>query len=154
MHDLALFICTLLTLSILSCSTATSDKVTSKQPGVNSISRIEMNLSALGVESDDFPSINATIDFVHNYSSCTKTYYDPAFKGSTYHLSKIESDKVLSLLQKVDLEKLNKHYHIQRPDQPTSTATIYTNNKTYFIEDYGLIGEYPLQEVYEIVYKP
>jgi hypothetical protein len=153
MHGLALFICALLTLSILSCSTATSDKVTSKQPGANSILRIEMHLSALGVESDDFSSINATIDFVHNYSSCTKTYYDPAFKGSTYHLSKIESAKVLSLLQQVNLEKLNKHYHIQRPDQPTSTATIYTNNKTYSIEDYGLIGEYPLQELYEIVYK-
>jgi hypothetical protein len=154
MHGLALFICALLTLSILSCITATLDKVTSKQPEVNSISKVEMNLSALGVESDGFPSINATIDFVHNYSSCIKTYYDPAFKGSTYHLSKTELAKALSLLQKVNLEKLNKHYHTQRTDQPTSTATIYTNNKTYFIEDYGLIGDYPLQELYEIVYKP
>lgn len=112
-----------------------------------------MHLSALGVESDDFPSIAASIDFARNASVCTKTYYNPAFKGSTYHLSAEEVNQVLLLLQKVDLGNLRKHYQVLKTDQPTSTITIYTDSEAYSIVDYGLQGEYPLQQLYSLVYK-
>lgn len=152
-HGLCFLFCLALIPSILSYSTATSDTLVSKQVRTETISKVVMNLSAFGVESDDFPSINATLDFVRNFSECTKTYYNPAAKGSTYHLSNTEIAKVLSLLQKVDLEKLEKHYHTSKTDQPTSTTTIYIKGKTYVVEDYGLIGRYPLQKLYQIVYK-
>jgi hypothetical protein len=64
-----------------------------KQNPTNSISKIEMHLNAFGVESDDFPSIDVYIDFVHDSSICTKWYYNPAHKPSTYSLSNEEMKK-------------------------------------------------------------
>lgn len=117
------------------------------------ILKVDMHLSAFGVESDDFPSIDASIDFTHNSSVCYKTYYDPAYKGSTYHLSNGEMSQALALLQKADFESLKKCYRVAKTDQPLSTITVYTDSKTYSIEDYGLQGEYPLQKLYSLVYK-
>ena len=57
---------------------------------IDSIMKIDMNLSGIGVESDNFPSINATIDFIKDTSECHKSYYNPTFKDSTYSLSKTE----------------------------------------------------------------
>jgi hypothetical protein len=112
-----------------------------------------MNLSAFGVESDNFPSIDAYIDFVHDSSNCKKSYYNPAFKSSAYYLSHNEINRVLELLQKSNLEKLKEEYKVEKSDQPTSTTIIYTNTRKFTIKDYGLEGEYPLQELYKIVYK-
>jgi hypothetical protein len=112
-----------------------------------------MNLSAFGVESNDFPSIDACLDFEHDSSTCIKSYYDPEYNGSVYHLSSNEIQKVLHLLQNCNLKKLKTFYKVSKTDQPTSTITIYTKKDTFSIEDYGLEGEYPLQEVYKIVYK-
>lgn len=66
---------------------------------IETIIKIEMSLSAFGVESDDFPSINAIIDFTKDTSICTKSYYNPDYKGSTYSLSKSDLTKVLGLLK-------------------------------------------------------
>ena len=48
---------------------------------------------------------------------------------------------------------LKKEYKVTMPDQPSSTTVIYTTKQKFVIKDYGLEGEYPLQELYKIVYK-
>jgi hypothetical protein len=117
------------------------------------ILKIEMQLSALGVESDDFPSIDVIIDFSKNASNCEKWFYNPANKGSTYSLSKNEMQSILELLKISDLEKLKKEYKVKSTDQPSSKLIIYTTKTKFVIDDYGLQGESPLQELYKIVYK-
>ena len=118
-----------------------------------SIVKIEMNLSTFGVESDDFPSIDAVIDFSKYTSVCVKSYYNPVNKGSTYSLTKTEMKDVLDLLKISDVQKLKAEYKVSWTDQPNSTTTIYTTKTKYVIKDYGLEGEYPLKELYKIVYK-
>ena len=142
----------LLLISLNFCNSSRSSNIT-EHSSKESILRIEMNLSAFGVESDDFPSIGAYIDFQNDSSNCNKSFYNPAYKGSTYYLSKNEIKKISDLLQGFDLEKLKKEYTVQATDQPTSTTTIYTSTKKITVKDYGLKGEYPLQELYKIVYK-
>ena len=112
-----------------------------------------MNLSAFGVESDNFPSIEVYIDFAKDSSNCSKSYYNPAFKPSTYRLSASEIKKVLQLLKASDLIKLRSEYTISKTDQPTSTTKIYAGHSTFVIKDYGLVAEYPLQELYKIAYR-
>ncbi|HWI91060.1 MAG TPA: hypothetical protein VNT20_07285 [Flavisolibacter sp.] len=112
-----------------------------------------MKLSAFGVEADDFPSIEAHIDFLNDSSRCEKTYYNPAFKPSTYRLISTEIKKVLRLLRMTDINKLKTEYSVSKTDQPTSTTTIYFGQRTFVVNDYGLAGDYPLQELYKIVYK-
>ncbi len=120
---------------------------------IDSIIKIEMKLSALGVESDDFPSIDADIDFIKNTSKCKKTFYNPKYKGSIYYLNKDEMKSILKILQHTDLIKLKREYKVEESDQPTSTTIIYTKSRKFEIKDYGLRGEYPLQKLYLIVYK-
>jgi hypothetical protein len=117
------------------------------------ILKIEMNLSAFGVESDNFPSIDAVIDFSKNKSVCVKSYYNPDIKGSTYSLSETDMKDILTLLNNSELQKLKPEYRVTRTDQPSSKTIIYTTKAKYEISDYGLEGNYPLQELYEIVYK-
>lgn len=120
---------------------------------VNSISKIEMHLSPLGVESDNFPDITAIIDLKNNVGNCKKFYYDPKYKGSSYSLSKSEINSIKSLLNNSSFKSLKSKYSVTDPDQPTSTMKIYTDKKVFLIEDYGLKGEYPLNELYKMVYK-
>ncbi len=119
----------------------------------DSIVKIEMNLSAFGVESDEFPSINVVIDFSHDTSICVKSFYNPANKGSTYSLTKSELNSILKLVKIADLEKLKKEYKVEMTDQPSSMTKIFTTKKTFVLYDYGLKGDYPLQELYKIIYK-
>ena len=118
-----------------------------------SILKVEMNLSAFGVESDNFPSIKGYIDFPKDSNNFEKSYYNPAIKGSKYNLSHDEINKIRELLQNANLEKLKGEYKIGKTDQPTSTIIIYTSQRKFTIKDYGLEGEYPLQELYKLVYK-
>jgi len=118
-----------------------------------SISKIDIHLSAFGVESDDFPSIEGYIDFTNESSQCTKSFYNPDFKGSTYQLSKEEIKKVLELLQSSDLNKIKKEYTSNISDQPTSTLVIHTSKGNYTFKDYGLQGDHPLPDLYKIIYK-
>ncbi len=119
----------------------------------DSIFKIEMNLSAFGVESDGFPSIKVLIDFSKNSSTCIKTFYNPANKSSTYSLTKDEMNTILKLLKISELEKLKKEYKMEKTDQPRSKTIIYTRKTKFTIDDYGLKGAYPLQELYKIVFK-
>ena len=119
----------------------------------DSILKVEMSLSAFGVESDHFPSIDVVIDFSKDTSICKKWYDNPAYKKFNYSLSKAEISIVYNLLNISQLDKLRKEYHTNLSDQPTSKTIIYTTKKVFIINDYGLKGDKPLQEMYKIVYK-
>ena len=110
-----------------------------------------MNLSAVGIESDDFLSINAVNDISKNTNNCVKSFYCPANKGSTYSQTKSEIFSILKLLKIDDLEKLIKEYKVSKTDQPNSKTKIYTTKTAFLIDDYGLEGDYQLQELYKIV---
>lgn len=147
-----LYVLAILLAGLQSCSNGLTNSIKQGKQS-DSIVKIEMNLSAFGVESDDFPSINVIIDFAKDTSVCVKSFYDPAYKGSTYFLTKKEMKSILELLKIDDLEKLKKEYRVSKTDQPSSKTLIYTTKKTLIIEDYGLEGDYLLQELYKIVYK-
>ena len=147
-----LYILLCIIVGLISCSNGQTNS-TVNNTSIEHIVKIEMNLSAFGVESDNFPSIDVVIDFSKDTSICVKSFYNPAIKGSTYSLTKNEMNSILKLLKIEDLEKLKKKYKISVPDQPNSKTKIYTNKKTFIIDDYGLGGDYPLQDIYKIVYK-
>ncbi len=126
---------------------------TETAPETNNVLKVEMNLSAMGVESDDFPSIDVIIDFKENTSRCVKSFYNPAFEGSVYSLTDLEMQAVKILLELADLEALKEEYTTDYSDQPTSTTKIYTANKTHVIRDYGLKGDETLTKLYKLVYR-
>lgn len=146
------YIVSLLFTGLAACSNGQTKHVINKEL-TDSIIKIEMNLSAFGVESDDVPNIDVTIDFRNDTSRCVKSFYNPAYKGSTYSLTKAEMNSILDLLKIDELEKAKKKYTSNMSDQPTSTTKIYTIKTTYIFEDYGLEGNQPLQSLYRIVYK-
>jgi hypothetical protein len=139
-------------IGLLSCS-GSQRNATRQGEQTDSIVKIEMSLSAFGVESDDFPSIEALIDFGNYKANCVKSFYNPAIKGSTYSLTKREMESILALLKISDLEKLKTEYKVSKTDQPSSKTKIYTTKKIFVIDDYGLEGDKPLQELYKIVYR-
>jgi hypothetical protein len=150
------YLYTILIFFLVSCSSAEIthlNLVPRSSTPTSKVQRIEMHLSAFGVESNHFPSIDVFIDFSADSSYCRKWYYDPKYKDSIYHLSKVEMLIISSLIEKSDLSKLKKEYTVSQTDQPTSKTTIYFNNNTLQFNDYGLTAEYPLPELYKIVYK-
>jgi len=110
-------------------------------------------LSAFGVESDYFPAISGRINFVTGSNYFQRSFYNPAVKGSEYRLRKRSLDSLLTLFRNADLQKLKQEYRVTKTDQPTSTLIIYTYKGKFIITDYGLEGEFPLQEIYKIVYR-
>lgn len=147
--------CYLITACLVSfINTALSQSVSEKDTiTADSVIRIDMNLSSFGVESDLFPSIEVDIDFDKDFSRCKKSFSNPNIKGSTYTLTKKQMQDVLNLLKISELEKLKGSYSVNRSDQPRSTTVIYTRHKKYVIDDYGLKGAGPLQQLYQIVYR-
>lgn len=145
----------LIALLFLLFASATKAQVSNaaKIPNIESILKLEMNLSAFGVESDDFPSITVFIDFTKDSSFCSTSYYNPSYKGREYKLSKEEIKRIFYLLNNTDLTKLKTKYTCNKSDQPGSTTIIYTSKHKYIIEDYGLLAEDPLKEIYKVVYK-
>lgn len=117
------------------------------------ILKLEMHLSAFGVESDDFPSINGFIDFEKDSSHCERSFYNPAYSGSVYVFSAAETSQILELLQQLEPDRLKPRYTINRSDQPTSTIIIHTSAQKYTVEDYGLKGEEVLVRLYNMIYK-
>jgi len=147
---LYLLICIIVALDSCSNGQAKNSNIGSAS---DTIVKIEMDLSAFGVESDDFPSISAMLDFSKDTSICVKSFYSPANEGTTYSLTKSEMNSILKLLKISDLERLKKEYTMNISDQPSSKIKIYTTKKVFVIDDYGLEGDYPLQELYKIVYR-
>jgi hypothetical protein len=137
---------------ILFCSVLLMLHSCSAQPK-QQISKIEMHLSAFGVEADDFPSIDVIIDLASDSSRCVKSYYNPAYKGSVYHLSKEELEKIRKLLENTALSAVQKEYTTNKSDQPRSTTIIYSSEGKFEFNDYGLLGNTPLKELYNIIYK-
>jgi hypothetical protein len=136
----------------LGCAEANSPDPVKEVIRPDPVIKIEMNLSAFGVESDNFPSVTAYIDLVKDSSHCESSYYNPAYKGSSWSLSKEEMKTVRSLLH-TDPDRLKNKYTSNKSDQPSSITTIYTAKRKYIIDDYGLQAEEPLQQLYSIVYK-
>ena len=147
----------ILVFAITGCSSSeiTNRNYVSRSTSGNTtpVQRIEMHLSAFGVESDKFPFIDVFIDFDSDSSYCRKWYDNPKYKDSVYRLTKAEMLIISSLVEKSDLHKLKKEYTVSKTDQPTSKTTIYLNNNTFQFNDYGLVAEYPFSELYKIVYK-
>ena len=141
-----------LTLSFGNCVSAQTNKLV-ETIRTDHVERLEMHLSAFGVESDDYPSIDIYVDFLKDSSNCHKWYYNPKYKDSTYHLTSIEMQKVLSLLENLELDKLTTDYKSVMSDQPTSSTEIYLKQQKFKITDYGLQGEEPLKSLYLLVYK-
>jgi hypothetical protein len=147
-----LFILTYLIFGLFSYSNGQT-KVSGNDTSTNKIIKIEMRLSAFGVKSDDFPTIDVFINFPKDSSHCVKSFYNPAYEGSSYILTKTEMNSILKLLKIQNLEKHKREYSVDFSNQPRSQTIIYTTKKRYIIDDYGLKGSYPLQELYKIVYK-
>lgn len=152
------YLYTILIFFFVSCSSAEITHLnlvprSSTSTSTSKVQRIEMHLSAFGVESDHFPSIDVYIDFSADSSYCRKSYYDPKYKDSVYRLTKAEMLIISSLIEKSDLSKLKKEYTVGKTDQPSSKTTIYFINNTLQFNDYGLEADYPLPELYKIVYK-
>ncbi|MEO7306344.1 MAG: hypothetical protein ABIR78_09110 [Ferruginibacter sp.] len=141
----------ILLISFCHCSTVNTKNIKSHF-GQSQVLKLEMILNAFGVESDGFPTINATIDFVSDSSLCEVSYYEPWLKQKQYSFSKQELDTLRTLLTSSDLKKIKKEYNEGPTDQPTSITTIYTTQDTFKIKDYGLQAEFPLPELYRIVY--
>lgn len=140
-------------LFFLSVSVHGQQADTVKDAQTDTILKVEMHLSAFGVESDDFPSIDVTIDFSKDTSICGKWYFNPAYPGSSYTLSKEEQQRVLKLFMQMNFDSLKTEFTTGKTDQATSTSVIFTTHGKYTITDYGLVGDAPLQEIYDIVYK-
>lgn len=117
------------------------------------VSKLEMDLSSFGVESDSYPTIHAFIDLSADSSSCKKFYYSPGHNDSAYSLDKTDIEKIKNLIEHADLKKLKESYRVSESDQPTSTVKFYMPGKIIVVKDYGLKGDYPLQDLYKIVYK-
>jgi hypothetical protein len=62
-------------------------------------------------------------------------------------------DSIKYLLANSDVKKLKGNYNVGLTDQPTSTAIFYMTSGQIEIKDYGLKGDFPLQKLYEIIYK-
>ena len=138
---------------LISLSFAETKKFISTPIPVDTITKIEMFLNAFGVESDGFPTIKATLNFKTHRSICKVSCNEPQLNSKRYSLTQKEMRAILSILEKFDLKQLKKEYSAEETDRPTSTITIYTVKGKFEIKDHGLIGEYPLNILYTIVYK-
>ena len=128
---------------------------TQAQAPVDRVDKIEMKLSAFGVESDGFPNIEAVIDLRKDTSYCRVSYFDPKYKSRVYRLQRTEMDSIRFLISNFDIRQLHADYRVSKTDQPTSTVVLYLggNSEKIEISDYGLEGPSPLPELYRIVYK-
>jgi hypothetical protein len=127
---------------------------TVKQVDFEDVSRIEMKLSAFGVESAGFPNISATVDLKNDTSYCEVSYYDPAFRGTSYRLTKADMDSVRYLVTHYDLRTLKQEYRVQMTDHPTSTTIFYLRDGSVKVMDYSVnYGGFPLKDLYRWVYK-
>jgi hypothetical protein len=94
----------------------------------DSINKVEMHLSAFGVESDDYPSIDVIIDFTQDTSYCSKWFYNPSHKPSTYKLSIDEMRRGVGIIAPVRFEEAKIRVYNQR-----KRPTYIYNNNLYFV---------------------
>ena len=142
---------TVLCMLFLNCNRCDAQKLHSFDTAFT----LQMDLSAFGVESDDFPNINAFIDFLADTGFAFRSYFDyKKHPSTTFHFSKSEIQEIRDLLQKEDLSKLHEEYSFDEcTDLPKSVTIINSSSQTYTVNDYGLIGDPPLQGLYDAVYR-
>ncbi len=115
--------------------------------------KIEAALSAFGVESDHFPNITGIVDFSADSSYFYKSYYNPAYKASSYVLSRETIDSLHILINLANFSKLDTLYEPKALDLPASTLTFVWNTRKYKIVDNGLQGAPVLEKIYRLIYK-
>lgn len=125
-----------------------------KSANIEPVEKIEMKLSAFGVESDGFPNITAIIDLKNDTSFCDVSYYDPKFPAKTYRLTPKDMGKIRQLMAESDIRNLERKHAVSMVDQPNSIVIFHLANDSITVSDYGLTGQFPLKELYELVYKP
>ena len=157
-----LFFCLSLSFVFISCSHNSNSTTNENTPAQNThkpanltISKAELTLSAFAHGTDNYSEIYVYIDFEKDSSYCHKHCYNPAlaYKAFTYTLTPSQIKNVLALLKMVNLQETDVYYEKQVPYLPTSTTVVYTNKGKFTINDYGLIANKPLPQIYNMVYK-
>jgi hypothetical protein len=115
--------------------------------------RLEMQLSAFGVEADHFPNADAYIDFLKDSSKIKMSCYNPKHKDSSYSLTTAEIGQTREMLEKTDFSKLRNEYPAATVDMPTCRIKIFTDKDSISIIDHGAVADRPLPGLYEIVFK-
>ncbi len=113
-----------------------------------------MRLSAVGEEPAGFPGIDAMIDLKNDTSLCEVSYFDPRLRDTTYRLTKADMDSIRYFVSQLDTGKIKREYTVSMSDQPISTTVFYCTGEPITITDYGMKGDFPLNELYRLVYKP
>lgn len=143
-------------LSILLCLFICMQTVMAQTNAVKNntnINKVQIFLSAFGVESDGFPNIDAIIDLQNDTNICRASYYDPHFHDTTYRLSSSDMLAIKNILDSCDIKQLQTNYKIDFSDAPTATSVFFLNNEEIKISDYGLRGDCPLTKLYDIIFK-
>jgi hypothetical protein len=121
-------------------------------PTPTEIEKIEIDND--GICEGNCPRINISINAQTFSNKCSKEmFWDNKPRLSTGQLTKVEINRILSLLAYSNFTELNKNYEVGCSDQPTTTLTItYDNGKKKVIYDYGSSGNFTLTEIYKIAY--
>jgi hypothetical protein len=138
-----------LTLAVYSLAQTTQgDKVDQRL-----VTRLEVELSAYGVESENYPSIKVVVDFLMDTSLCIKSYYNPSINGSFYRLSRADIRTIKRLLEDPEFKDLKHNYANKKTDQPVATTTVYKGQDKFVISDYGLEGTNLLKDLYGVIFR-
>jgi hypothetical protein len=137
----------------LSFLLVTSCTIRSKEVRKAKLLKMEVHLSAFAVESDHFPDINGFVDFTSDSSYFYKSYYNPAYKASTYSLSSEAFDSLRILISQTSFSRIDTLYKFPALDMPSSTITFVWDDKKFKTEDYGLRGAPELEKIYRLIYK-
>ncbi len=130
---------------------------TPKAAGNDTIVKLEMHLSAMGVESEGFPNVDVVIDLKADTGNGSKWYFEPFFQPEKYSFSKADIKKVLGMIDTADLDRIKRERVTTRrtaTDQPTATTIItYTSGRKLVLDDYGMVCTGPMRDIYLLVFR-
>lgn len=126
-----------------------------KTPATHNISKIEYSTTGC---YGTCPIFNLTIDSDRTSSWFADEYnaLDNAEVKGNFHttISQEKYDELISLLNYIDFENLKDSYAVHWTDDQSSTLKItYDNGKIKSIHDYGLIGTFGLDRVYQMIFE-
>lgn len=129
----------------------------------NRLLRMEMHLSAgaggvpgggvPGGGAGAFPTADAIVDFEKDTAWCRKTYGIPGQGDTVYSLSRHTISRLLDVMEKVNWQKFKTEFRKQGDGLPESTTTMIMSNDTIVVKDYGLVGDAPMHDLYETIYR-
>ena len=100
----------------------------------------------LAINSDKTAKWNA-----EKYNQINKKEFKGNFRST---ITQNKFDEIINLLNFIDFETLKDNYEVNWTDDQTSTLKItYDNGKVKSIIDYGLIGTYGLDRIYQLLYE-